>query len=252
MKHLRIKINKYEVEWNVILKDIDFILNENDKIALVWWNWVWKTTLMKIITWEIKDYDGFIENIWNLKVWYLTQIYTDDKEKLVRQEIKEWFFDIIRVEKELQELEELMNSSPPARGESRWIEFTQEIVPWGIEGGFDFIFFIASFHHLDSLEKRERLMSNLKNILNKNWIVFMTNWALKSEVNFEKYKDDEIKNSQNQFWSLDFNIKFWEYLRYYHCFSLEELEYLIKKPWFQIIENRLFDSKKNFISTFGL
>jgi SAM-dependent methyltransferase len=144
------------------------------------------------------------------------------------------------------------SNSPPARGESRWIEFTQEIVPWGIEGGFDFIFFIASFHHLDSLEKRERLMSNLKNILNKNWIVFMTNWALKSEVNFEKYKDDEIKNSQNQFWALDFNIKFWEYLRYYHCFSLEELEYLIKKPWFQIIENRLFDSKKNFISTFGL
>jgi hypothetical protein len=35
MKHLRIKINKYEVEGNVILKDIDFILNENDRISLV-------------------------------------------------------------------------------------------------------------------------------------------------------------------------------------------------------------------------
>ena len=109
MKHLRIKINKYEVEGNVILRDIDFILNENDKIALVWWNWVWKTTLMKIITWEIKDFDWFIENIWNLKVWYLTQIYTDDKEKLVRQEIKDGFFDIIKTEKELSILEEEMS-----------------------------------------------------------------------------------------------------------------------------------------------
>jgi hypothetical protein len=35
MKHLRIKINKYEIDGNVILKDIDFILNENDTIALV-------------------------------------------------------------------------------------------------------------------------------------------------------------------------------------------------------------------------
>jgi len=35
MKHLRIKVNKYEVDGNIILKDIDFILNENDTIALV-------------------------------------------------------------------------------------------------------------------------------------------------------------------------------------------------------------------------
>lgn len=108
MKHLRIKIDKYEVEWNIILKDIDFILNENDKISLVWSNWVWKSTLLKIITWEIKDFDWFIENIWSLSIWYLTQIYTDDKEKTVRQEIKEWFKDIIIAEKELEEIEKLM------------------------------------------------------------------------------------------------------------------------------------------------
>jgi hypothetical protein len=35
MKHLRIKVNKYEIDGNIILKDIDFILNENDTIALV-------------------------------------------------------------------------------------------------------------------------------------------------------------------------------------------------------------------------
>gem|GEM_PF-1648011 len=35
MKHLRIKIDKYEVDGNIILKDIDFIMNEDDSIALV-------------------------------------------------------------------------------------------------------------------------------------------------------------------------------------------------------------------------
>jgi len=113
MKHLRIKIDKYEVDWNIILKDIDFILNENDSVALVWWNWVWKTTLMKIITWEIKDFDGAIENIWNMSIWYLAQIYSDNENKTVKQEIKEGFKDIIKAEIELEEIEKEMNNPSP-------------------------------------------------------------------------------------------------------------------------------------------
>lgn len=76
----------------------------------------------------------------------------------------------------------------------------------------------------------------------------MTNWALNSELNSEKYKKSIIENSQNQFWSLDYNIKLWENLRYYHCFDLKELEYLANKNNFKIIENRLFDNKRNFIT----
>lgn len=111
MKHLRIKVNKYEIDGNIILKDIDFILNENDSIALVWWNWVWKTTLMKIIIWEIKDFDWKLENIWNISIWYLSQIYTDDENKTVKEEIKDWFKDIILAEKELEEIEKLMSNN---------------------------------------------------------------------------------------------------------------------------------------------
>lgn len=112
MKHLRIKIDKYEVDGNIILKDIDFILNENDSIALVWGNWVWKTTLMKIITGEIKDYDGKIENIWNMSIWYLSQIYSDNENKTVREEIKDGFKDIILIEKKLSEIEKEMAEKP--------------------------------------------------------------------------------------------------------------------------------------------
>lgn len=112
MKHLRIKVDKYEIDWNIILRDIDFILNQDDSIALVWWNWVWKSTLMKIITWEITEFDGQIENVWNMSIWYLSQIYTDNEDKIVRQEIKEWFKDIIELEKKLILIEEEMSLNP--------------------------------------------------------------------------------------------------------------------------------------------
>lgn len=111
MKHLRIKINKYEVWWEIILKDIDFLLNQNDTIALVGWNWAWKTTLMKIITWEIKEFDWFIENIWNMSLWYLSQILDINENTTVKEEIKNWFKEIVKLEQELKIYEEKMSKN---------------------------------------------------------------------------------------------------------------------------------------------
>jgi hypothetical protein len=76
----------------------------------------------------------------------------------------------------------------------------------------------------------------------------MTNWSLNSELNKERYNNSIIKNSKNIFWSLDYNIKLWKFYRYYHCFDLTELDFLFKENWFNIIENRLYDTWKNFIS----
>ena len=130
---------------------------------------------------------------------------------------------------------------------------------------FDFVFFIASFHHKKFLRERIETLEKLKNLLWEKSIVFMTNWALDSEINKEKYSFSEInftkedfeniedfeeKQKEKKFKSKDFSIKFWEFYRYYHCFTLEELEFLFKKNDFQIIENRLFDNKRNFISIF--
>jgi len=64
---------------------------------------------------------------------------------------------------------------------------------------FDYIFFIASFHHLDSFEKRKKVLDISSNVLNKNGIIFMTNWDLESPLNKEKYKDSFIKGSENNF-----------------------------------------------------
>lgn len=117
-----------------------------------------------------------------------------------------------------------------------------------IEDTFDCIFFIASFHHLHTIEERIDVLKEAKKLLNPNWTIFMTNWALNSELNTEKYKNSIIENSKNEFWSQDYNIKIGKFTRFYHSFSLEELEYLFKEAWFEIVENRLFNNGRNWVS----
>lgn len=113
---------------------------------------------------------------------------------------------------------------------------------------FDVIFFIASFHHLDNIDDRLKVLKKTYNLLNEWWMIFMTNWALDSKINCEKYKKSIINWSENDFWNKDYNIKIGNYLRFYHCFSLKELEFLFEKSSYQIIQNKLFENNKNYIS----
>jgi len=111
MKHLKIKINKLEFWDKEILKNIEFTLNDNDRIAIVWSNWAGKTSFFKLIVWENKNYDWFIENVWNLKLWYLNQIYSDNEEKTVKEELKLAFSDVLKLEKTLIDIEEKMSNN---------------------------------------------------------------------------------------------------------------------------------------------
>lgn len=112
MKHLKIKINNLEFDWETIIKDIDFTLNKTDRISIVWANWAWKTTLLKVLTWEIKNYDWSIDNVWNLTLWYLKQIHSSDENKLVKEELKDAFTEIIKTEKKLDIVEKEMLEKP--------------------------------------------------------------------------------------------------------------------------------------------
>lgn len=64
---------------------------------------------------------------------------------------------------------------------------------------FDYIFFIASFHHLDNINDRLLVLKKVKKLLNTNWLIFMTNWALDSWMNKEKYSKDIIEWSENEY-----------------------------------------------------
>lgn len=112
LKHLKIKVDKFEINWTEILKDIEFTLNEKDRISIVGGNWVWKTTLLKILTWQIKEYEWDIHNIWNLKIGYLAQVYSDNENKTVREELKDAFTEINKMEEELKNYEEKMSLEP--------------------------------------------------------------------------------------------------------------------------------------------
>lgn len=113
---------------------------------------------------------------------------------------------------------------------------------------FNEIYFIASFHHLQTIEERLDVLKKAYDLLEKWWYVFMTNWALESSINYMKYMNSQIPWTENEYGSKDFQIKIWEYERFYHSFALSELEYLFEKAWFAIVENREFENKKNIIS----
>lgn len=115
-------------------------------------------------------------------------------------------------------------------------------------GTYQSIFLIASFHHLENLEDRKKVLLSLYNSLEEGWSMYMTNWALCSSLNKKKYANSRLKWSENNFGSSDYSIKIWDYNRFYHSFSLKELESLVKEAWFSIQENRLFENEKNIIT----
>ena len=117
-----------------------------------------------------------------------------------------------------------------------------------IKQKFNHIFFIASFHHLNTIKDRKKVLSKAYDLLEDWGKIYMTNWALNSELNKEKYSDSIMNSSENEFWSLDYIVKIGQHNRYYHCFDLSELEYLFIETWFEIIENREFENKRNFVS----
>jgi trans-aconitate methyltransferase len=77
--------------------------------------------------------------------------------------------------------------------------FTQNMIDISLEKKYDLVFFIASFHHLKSLEERIEVLKKLKKYFKKDSIIFMTNWSLNSEFNSKKYFSSKIPNSENKF-----------------------------------------------------
>jgi len=62
--------------------------------------------------WEITGYEGFIENVWNMKLWYLHQVYSDNEERVVREELAGAFSQIEEMDNNLKLLESEMAENP--------------------------------------------------------------------------------------------------------------------------------------------
>lgn len=55
-----------------------------------------------------------------------------------------------------------------------------------IQGTYDAILFLASYHHLDSQEDRIQVLQNTKKMLNPNGCIYMTNWNLRDQEKYTK------------------------------------------------------------------
>ena len=78
-----------------LFKNAELKINSNDKVALIWKNWSWKTTLLKMIIGKEENLDGSIDIASTLKIWYLSQdLFWKSEKNTLRQEMKELFPEI--------------------------------------------------------------------------------------------------------------------------------------------------------------
>lgn len=106
---------------------------------------------------------------------------------------------------------------------------------------YDVVIWVASFQHLDTDAKRAIVMRWIYRVLKYQGKVIMTNWAMSDW--FKKRYKKEVRNaffkSIFTFWNRKSNDiivpwKTWDdvFHRYYHMFSLSELQYLLDIGWF--------------------
>ena len=95
---------------NDVFEDIDFVINENEKIALVGRNGCGKTTLLKVLTGEVTLSKGNLIKPNKLKVGYLNQNSLIDCHNIVRDEMLTVFKPLLDMEEELNILSEKLKT----------------------------------------------------------------------------------------------------------------------------------------------
>lgn len=116
---------------------------------------------------------------------------------------------------------------------------------------FDIVICLAAFHHLPSASHRIAALNELKRVLKPNGLLLMTNWYAWQGKFFKNLLTDwRLKNEWNDFfipWKDGNKLN-----RYYHGFTIGELNNLFTKTSFNIVENHVFISdsgvKRNILS----
>ena len=93
---------------------------------------------------------------------------------------------------------------------------------------FDHVWDIAAFHHIPSKKLQLQTLKEMKRVLTKGGLLIITVWNL-WQKKYRKYK----KDSNN-----DTFIPWKDgTMRYYHAFTVQELQNLLKKSGFKIISH---------------
>ncbi len=94
-----------------IIKDASFLVNENEKVAVVGLNGAGKTTLLKILSGEDTADSGIVAISKDAKLGYLRQINNLDSELTIIEEMYTVIKPILDMEKKMLDLSEQMKSA---------------------------------------------------------------------------------------------------------------------------------------------
>lgn len=117
---MQINVSNISVEYDgtPVIYQADFVIHENEKIALIGRNGCGKTTLLKVLTGEVEYQKGEddapygIFTSGNPVIGFLKQTSNDDKTKNMFDEILDAYSSLIKIEKDMESaLEDLQNDS---------------------------------------------------------------------------------------------------------------------------------------------
>ena len=117
---MQINVSNISVEYDgtPVIYQADFVVHENEKIALIGRNGCGKTTLLKVLTGEVEYQKGEddapygIFTSGNPVIGFLKQTSNDDKSKTMFDEILDAYSSLIKIEKDMESaLEDLQNDS---------------------------------------------------------------------------------------------------------------------------------------------
>jgi len=106
-----IKIHHLDKQiWKTILfDDANLQLRFGDEVTLIWKNWSWKSTLLKMLIWKEESGFWMIEIADWVKIGYLSQdLFWANDEHTVEEEMKTCFPDIKLAMERLEEIEKLL------------------------------------------------------------------------------------------------------------------------------------------------
>lgn len=211
---------KYWPEFDIIKQEFEVFFRENNSVRI-----------LELGCGDWRLYDFLIKNFPDKTVEY---VWVDISENLI---------DIARTK----------NSDADffVDDMSRFLE-TQD------QQSYDFVVAIASFQHIPSESERLLILKYIYRVLNYDWKVIMTNWAL-SNWFLKRYRKAILKSFVFfilSFWHKKLNDVFIHrktekkvYYRYYHIFFLYELENLFKLSWlvlqkWEFVDRNWFLTKK--------
>lgn len=96
----------------VIFQWASLKIRANEKLALVGKNWVWKSSLLRILIWEDEDDFQSVRISKSVKIWFLSQdIFWENSERTLKDEMLTCFPEITRSIEALVELEKKLSSN---------------------------------------------------------------------------------------------------------------------------------------------